>query len=257
MGDIPPGCDFKCLEKIITDVADDVGIKIIGKGSYGAVFTACKTGKDCNYILKIQKADEYFEREVYAFYDLNGWKYSPIIYDAWTCGEMGFMILEKLAPVESCLEQIKDFEIESQLTVILDQLYEMGWVHVDTHAGNIMCKNGHLALVDFGWASKSTQSLPGFIHVDKKHPLSKILKRTFVTFKELKEFQVRNMTSAVANLSHMKSKLRNNSVNMQARIHDYRLRQLSRSQRKRYNEGKNPFNQTYTSIVKSLFPKRR
>ena len=54
-----------------------------------------------------------------------------------------------------------------------------GWLHVDTHKGNIMCReNGDFVLIDFGWAVKKGQkNYP-------EHPLSLSNKKAF-TYKDL------------------------------------------------------------------------
>ena len=246
MGYIPPNCNFKCLEKIIVDMADDIGIKIIGRGQYGAVFTACKTGKDCNYILKIQLANDYYRREVYAFYDLNGWEYSPIIYDAWTCGEMGFIILEKLSPVESCLLNIREYDIEPQMTTIIKELHDRGWVHVDTHVGNIMCKNGHLALVDFGWASKTRESKYGFINIDKTHPVTVMNDQEFVTLNDLQRYQINNMKNAITKLE-----LKHYALTKEAKNKPKKTA-LTEAQIRRYTTKKTPL-KTFMTKLRSIF----
>ena len=48
---------------------------------------------------------------------------------------------------------------------------EKGWLHVDTHPGNVMCKNGKMIMIDFGWAvKKGKKNYPD-------HPLSRRLGR--------------------------------------------------------------------------------
>lgn len=173
-GGFSSGCNLDCKKKILSELASKANIKPIGEGSYGTIYAACKDDNCNNHILKVQPANEDFEREVYAMTELNGWEYSPEIYDAWTCDGLGFMVIENMGSISECLpSDITKEEISRQLNVILDELHQKGWVHVDTHSGNIMCKHGHIALIDFGWAVKFPESK--FQTVDIGHPLSKRL----------------------------------------------------------------------------------
>ena len=168
----PDDCDIDCKKRSLSELARKAGIKPIGEGSYGAVFAACKDDNCNDYILKIQTAGPDFTREVYALTELNGWEFSPQIYDAWTCDGIGFMVIENMGSISSCLPpDTTKAEITRQLDVMLSELHEKDWVHVDTHSGNIMCKNGHIALIDFGWAVRFPKSR--FHTVDVGHPLSK------------------------------------------------------------------------------------
>lgn len=143
------------LEKIqLSDIeyfkklAERAGIEYIGEGAYGSTYVGCK-GIDCNYVIKLQKNDNHFRQEVNALYALNGWEYTPIIYDAWTCDDVGFIVIERLRSVRDCTYgSIKAKQIDLQN--IVDRLHEKGIIHNDLHLGNLLCKNGHLALIDFG-----------------------------------------------------------------------------------------------------------
>ena len=166
-------CNIECRIEKIKSLAIEAKIEFIASGNYGAVFVGCKGG-DCNYIVKVQEANEFFEREVFAFYDLNDWEYSPKIYAAWTCGGVGFMVLERVQPLDECMSQgyFQTLpELESQLNFILNELKARKWVYVDLHKGNLMCKNGHLMLVDFGWAVKFPANKKGSVYVDLNHPI--------------------------------------------------------------------------------------
>ena len=151
--------------------AEKIGIRLIGSGTYGTTYIACK-GTDCNYIIKIQENDEMFHREVNALVDLNGWEYTPIIYDAWTCGTLGFIVMEKLDDVGQCIRNFKKMnEIEQEINRIVDILHEKGWSHGDMHLGNLMCKNGHFAFIDFGQAQNFSEVdsiyIEDLIYMDK------------------------------------------------------------------------------------------
>jgi tRNA A-37 threonylcarbamoyl transferase component Bud32 len=197
MDQVSKGCDLECKKKNLSNLARKANIKLIGEGTYGAVYAACKDDNCADYILKIQTANEDFVREVYAMTELNGWEYSPRIYDAWSCDGIGFMVIENMGLITDCLppDTTKD-EILRQLDVMLSELHAKGWVHVDTHSGNIMCKNGHLALIDFGWAVKFPESK--FQTVDIKHPLSKRLAQdTLYTKNYLLAAETENKLKAV------------------------------------------------------------
>lgn len=145
--------DFDCVKKIFSQIAESIDLKPAGSGQYGATFMACHLGQ-CDYVLKIQMADDSFKREVYALYDLNGWEYSPAVYDAWTCSGVGFIVLEKMQSLKNCVGRLSKADIALQINTMIKELREKEWFHIDIKAGNTMCKNGHLALIDFGMAVK-------------------------------------------------------------------------------------------------------
>ena len=163
--------DFECVKEKLGKTASSIGLKSIGAGQYGATFMACNLGS-CEYILKVQLADISFKREVYALYDLNDWEYSPRIYDAWTCMGVGFIVLEKMESIKKCLPRLSKADIKQQIDTMVSQLYTKNWIHNDIHPGNVMCKNGHLALIDFGAAVKMEDSdkVHGFKYFLKNHP---------------------------------------------------------------------------------------
>ena len=163
--------DFECIKTKFEKKATASGIRKIGAGQYGATFMACNDGK-CDYILKIQPADLSFSREVYALTDLNGWEYAPQIYDSWTCDGLGFIVLEKMDSIKSCTVRLSKADIATQIDTIVDGLYKRDWIHNDVHPGNVMCKHGHLALIDFGAAVKMKSSkIGGLDRALKHHPL--------------------------------------------------------------------------------------
>ena len=129
-------------------LAESAGIEYIGEGGYGSTYVACK-GMDCNYIIKLQNNDINFIQEVKALYALNGWEYTPIIYDAWTCDNVGFIVIERLKSLKDCTyKSVK--AMQTDLQNIVDGLHQKGIIHNDLHLGNLLCKNGHIALIDFG-----------------------------------------------------------------------------------------------------------
>ena len=151
-------------------MAEKAGIKIMGDGHFGTTYIACK-GTDCNYIIKIQENKDNFIREVNALVDLNGWEHSPIIYDAWTCGALGFIVMEKLDHVKGCIKKFKTVgKLRRELNKIVDMLHKRGWAHGDIHLGNIMCKNGKFALLDFGESVKLSEIRSKLYNPDRQHP---------------------------------------------------------------------------------------
>jgi len=128
----------------------------ISRGSYGSVYIACKIARkvtdDCDYIMKIQKADMSFYTEVKCISELQNLKFIPHIYAAWTCDGNGFIIMEKL---EKCNPQSEP-KIYEKLKAYLSEMLEYGWLYVDIHKENFMCRNNgkDIVLIDFGWAAK-------------------------------------------------------------------------------------------------------
>jgi len=141
--DIVENCDQNIWEKT----------EYISEGKSGQVYVAC-VSNDCNYVMKIQKADAVFHNEVIALAELQKTGVVPKIYAAWTCKGKGYIIMEKL---KSC-----SFETWSNsythLKHMLNILYNSGWLFVDIHKGNFLCKTkgnkDEIILIDFGWAVK-------------------------------------------------------------------------------------------------------
>lgn len=71
--------------------------------------------------------------------------------------------MEKL---EKCSKKDYDKNVYTKITKVLEKFKSKGWLHVDMHIGNVMCKNGKFILVDFGWAVKKGQK------TYPNHPLS-------------------------------------------------------------------------------------
>jgi hypothetical protein len=129
----------------------------IGSGKYGTAYITCKDDDDCNYVLKVQDLTNDFYTEVSCLEDLKNTKnIVPKIYAAWTCDNNGYFVIEKLdkCPYDKFN---RDKDTYKEVSNLLKKLKEKGWLHVDTHYGNIMCKNGKFILIDFGWAVKKGQ----------------------------------------------------------------------------------------------------
>jgi hypothetical protein len=127
--------------------------KLLGKGQYGSTYIACHIDKPkkCDFVLKVQKDSKEFHAEVHALVELKNTGVVVKIYAAWTCKGEGFIIMEKVFPCKSVNDSSKYKKIKSALKIILNN----GWLHLDVHIGNIMCKkDGSIVLIDFGYAVK-------------------------------------------------------------------------------------------------------
>jgi hypothetical protein len=132
--------------------------KILGHGTYGSIYVACKVNipKNCDYVLKVQKDDIDFRWEVNALNDLKDVDFVVKMYAAWTCEGMGYIILEKLKKCPLSYDKVVE---------LTDKLYNIDWLHSDSHSGNFMCReDGTLVAIDFGWAvKKGKKSYPKHI----------------------------------------------------------------------------------------------
>lgn len=123
--------------------------KRIGSGSVGSVYL---TGEKSPYVLKIQKDDQEFRREVMILKKLVGWKHAPKIEAMWTCKGKGYIVMEKL-------EKIKYSKSESlkKIQQVLKQLHSKNITFPDCHSDNVMMrKDGTVVLIDFGWSEYFT-----------------------------------------------------------------------------------------------------
>ena len=161
----------------------------ISNGKYGSTYVACDK-ENCSFVLKIQKADTSFYNEVSALTDLQKTGLSPKIYDAWTCKGNGYIIMEKLVKCE-----LTEEEIYKQIKSITRKLNKNGWLHVDIHSDNFLCRDNakKIVMIDFGWAVKkgplgNNQTYP-------YHPLSKRYRKP-VTWEFLSVAQLRNSETA-------------------------------------------------------------
>ena len=123
----------------------------ISKGKYGQVYVACDTLGSCDYVLKIQNQTNDFHTEVIAMHELQKTGVVPKIYAAWTCKGKGYIIMEKLA-----ICKMTSSEKYKQIKKNLEKIYNAGWLFIDIHPGNFLCRNNgkDLVLIDFGWAVK-------------------------------------------------------------------------------------------------------
>ena len=153
---VPVGVPPVGIPYIFSKVAEDCSInklwtkdEKLGSGAYGAVYKSCKSLEptDCDYVLKEQEANYEFYQEVRALSSLQGFVHVPKLYAAWTCNGNGYFIIEKL-------EKCKDLNY-NKIKNILKKLEDKGWLHIDSHRGNFMCRPGtnDIIIIDFGWAT--------------------------------------------------------------------------------------------------------
>lgn len=129
-------------------------IGFISEGTFGDTYHVCRDTNDCKYTLKVQDIGGEKERveymnEVTMLSKLQGWRGVPVLYGAWTCEDKGYYVMELLFDLETC--GIPEDKVWANATHLLDELHGMGYIHGDTHKGNIMCRgDGNLVFVDFG-----------------------------------------------------------------------------------------------------------
>ena len=153
--------------------------KNLGSGKYGSVYVGCRVN-NCDYAIKVADIDASFFVEVEALVQLQGVKGIPKLHAAWTCKDEGYLVIDKLERCSISIEQRYD-----KLKKVLKNAEKKGWLHVDTHTGNAMCKGTDMYLIDWGWAiKKGNPSYPD-------HPLSKKWKFP-VTSELLEQIQIAN-----------------------------------------------------------------
>jgi uncharacterized protein (DUF1810 family)/GNAT superfamily N-acetyltransferase len=125
--------------------------KKLGFGVSGSTYITCQ-GADCEYVIKIQPENKEYYTEIEALLYLQRTKATPIIFAAWTCEHVGYFVMEKLYPCK-----YDDNFIWEEIGKKLDIIRKAGYLHVDIHPNNVMCKkDGTVVLIDFGYAVKRT-----------------------------------------------------------------------------------------------------
>ena len=125
-----------------------------GSGEVGKTRIVTYKSNKYEYVLKSQKKDtkftSQFRAEIQALLELQGTNLVPKIYDVWTCKTKGYIIMEKLYPCDISPQELYE-KIGEKLRILRDR----GWLHVDTHDGNVMCtSSGEPVIIDFGYAVK-------------------------------------------------------------------------------------------------------
>ena len=133
--------------------------RLTGSGEVGKTRIVKHKKHDYSYVLKSQKRGgeftSQFRSEIRALLELQGTNLVPKIYDVWTCNTMGYIIMEQLY---NC-DHIDPQKLYKKVEKKLELLRQRGWLHVDTHDGNVMCTGtGEPVIIDFGYA---VQRKPG------------------------------------------------------------------------------------------------
>ena len=149
----------------------DQGIET-GSGEVGTTKMITHKNYNYSYILKSQKKNNsnylsQFTAELNALIELQGTNLVPKIYAAWTCRTKGFIIMEKLYSCDNLNPQVLYTKIADKLK----KIEAAGWLHVDTHDGNVMCTaDGEPVIIDFGYAVKRKRA--GDTATYPEHPKS-------------------------------------------------------------------------------------
>ena len=172
--------------------------RVIGQGNQGSAYVACKAGDGCKYIMKVMDANRDFYVEVQALQELQHTGVVPKIYAAWTCKQcnpqckhQGFFIMETLNTLDQCDLTAGDHKYKTsynfyEVRKALDKCKRAGWLHIDTHYGNVMCKGKQIMLIDWGWGvKKGRKSYPD-------HPMSKKANYAF-SYNEMQVVQNHNV----------------------------------------------------------------
>jgi serine/threonine protein kinase len=146
-----------------------------GSGEVGKTRIVTYKNNNYEYVLKSQKKDtkftSQFTAEIQALLELQGTNLVPKIYDVWTCKTKGYIIMEKLYPCDISPQELYE-KIREKLRILRDR----GWLHVDTHDGNVMCtSSGEPVIIDFGYAVKRQKD--GDNATYPEHPKSQDVKK--------------------------------------------------------------------------------
>jgi len=146
-----------------------------GSGEVGKTRIVNYKKNNYEYVLKSQKKDtkftSQFNAEIQALLELQGTNLVPKIYDVWTCRTKGYIIMEKLYPCDIHPQKLYE-KIREKLRILRDR----GWLHVDTHDGNVMCtSSGEPVIIDFGYAVKRKEG--GDNATYPEHPKSQDVKK--------------------------------------------------------------------------------
>ena len=152
----------------------------MGSGANGAAYHACnlRNTDDCDYVLKVQPFNLLAKAELDAYIRLKSTKLTPTLHAAWLCNKKMYLVLDRLLPCPTR-------PTRKAVLTILQSLEKKGWVHVDTHPGNVMCTAaGKVVLIDFGWAVHASDA------PYPNHPACDVRNKSFAW---LREIQRRNV----------------------------------------------------------------
>ena len=150
--------------------------ELTGSGAVGTTRIIKHKKHRFKYILKKQKRDNQyssqFTSEIKALVALQGTNLVPKIYDAWTCGSWGYIIMERLYNCST----VDPRQLYTKVGDKLKDLRKLGWLHVDTHDGNVMCtESKEPVIIDFGYAVERKDG--GDNATYPKHPKSQPIKQ--------------------------------------------------------------------------------
>ena len=147
-----------------------------GSGEVGKTRIVKHKNHDYSYVLKSQKRGgdftSQFRAEIRALLELQGTDLVPKIYDVWTCNTRGYIIMEQLY---NC-DHIDPQKLYKKVGKKLELLRQRGWLHVDTHEGNVMCTgSGEPVIIDFGYAVQRKDGGDNAIYPEhpKSQPINK------------------------------------------------------------------------------------
>jgi thiamine kinase-like enzyme len=189
-------------------------LNFLGKGAYGSTSRLCKNSdekkNDCEYVLKTFDFSknksirhylvESFLTEIQALVELGKTGFVPKIYNAWICGDKAYYIMELLEKINFGTDYF-DFRKAKHMLEVFEKL---GWVHADTHKGNLMKdKNGNLKWIDFGFAAKKNVSQNKNENpVYRNHLLNIIYKRGITSWDFLKYKQYNILYESMEKYDH-------------------------------------------------------
>lgn len=148
----------------------------LGEGAFSSVYVTCERNDDispnCKYAVKIQKfkseesksemfseanIKKSFLKEVSLLSKLRGLGIVPMIYDAWICEDVGYMVIERLDAINK--KNIKSYY--DDMKIVMKRLHDHGIFMLDFHDDNFMLKNGRPVLIDLGLAEDYSGLSPG------------------------------------------------------------------------------------------------
>ena len=120
----------------------------MGSGANGAAYHACnvRNSADCNYVIKVQPFNALAKTELDAYIRLKNSHLTPTLHAAWVCNKKMYLVLDRMFLCDPTPRR-------GTVLTLLKKWEKLGWLHVDTHGGNVMCTSkGKVVLIDYGWA---------------------------------------------------------------------------------------------------------
>ena len=123
----------------------------LGAGVHGAIYRACRAGR-CDYALKVQPDAYAFRQEAHALSALQGIRGIPKLYAAWSCDHKGYLVMDELPTCGGPPTPEWRARMYARLQETLREARKRGWLHVDIHSGNVLCRGEQPMLIDWGLA---------------------------------------------------------------------------------------------------------